>query len=125
MVEDAATAALLLVFLASAVERGVEVALAPLEGWQSVPLRRALAVTLSLGLGAAIAFGLRLDLIGPLLESQALTATQGRAATALALAGGAAPVHELIRLIEEAKTARKAVSNDETGPPFDKLRTSG
>ena len=108
MIDDVATAMVLLLFLAAAVERGVEVALAPLEAWQSLPARRSLAVALSLALGAGIAFGLRLDLIGPLLESGALTATQGKAATALALAGGSAPAHELIRLIEEAKTARKA-----------------
>ena len=108
MIEDAAMATVLLLFLAAAVERGVEVALAPLEAWGSLPARRSLAVALSLVLGAGIAFGLGLDLIGPLLDTDVLTATQGRAATALALAGGSAPAHELIRLIEEAKAARKA-----------------
>jgi len=43
-----------------------------------------------------------------LLGDAALTAAQGRAATALALAGGAAPAHELIRLVEEAKERAKA-----------------
>jgi len=119
---DAASAAILLVFLSAAVERTVELVLSalvirPFDGAQGgqaqderaqVALRRVIAVALSLAAGAGFAFGLGLDLVGPLLGDAGLTAAQGRAATALALAGGAAPAHELIRLVEEAKERAKS-----------------
>jgi hypothetical protein len=106
MLDDAVTAIVLLLFLATAVERTVEVALAPFEGWGGPALRKVVAAGLALAAGAGFAFGLELDLVGPLLRTEAgegLTAAQGRAATAIALAGGSAPAHELIRLIEETK----------------------
>ncbi|MPZ48347.1 MAG: hypothetical protein GEU75_03385 [Dehalococcoidia bacterium] len=111
MLDDTATAIVLLLFLSAAVERGVEVVLSALDGWQAPAQRRLLAVGLSAALSAAIAFGLELDLIGPLLSEEALTLTQARAATAIALAGGSGPAHELIRLIEEAKARLKAGSS--------------
>jgi hypothetical protein len=109
MLDDAGTALVLLLFLSAAVERAVEVALSPFEAWPAKGTRRAVAIALSLAVASGIAFGLRLDLAGPLLNQEALTETQALAATAIALAGGSAPAHELIRLIEEAKTRMKAV----------------
>ncbi len=113
MTSDATSAAVLLLFLSAAVERTVEVLLSalvlrePQDERMSAALRRVIAVALSLVAGAGFAFGLGLDLVGPLLGDAGLTAAQGRAATALALAGGAAPAHELIRLVEEAKEKAK------------------
>ena len=103
-----ATATLLLLFFAAAIERAVELVIAVLPEDRGVALRRLVAVTLAIGFGGGLAFGLELDLVGPLLGDEGgLSAAQGRAATALALAGGAAPAHELIRLIEEKKTRAK------------------
>ncbi len=66
-----------------------------------------LAVGLSLAFASIFAFGLHLDLVGLLVGQGALTSMQGRAVTALALGGGSAPAHGLIRLIEEAKNGAK------------------
>ncbi len=108
MLDAAAIALVLLLFLAVAVERAVEVLLAPLEGRQGPRLRRLTALALSLCLALALVFGLQLDLVAPLLGEEAgLSASQGRTLTAIAVAGGSAPAHELIRLIEEAKTRAK------------------
>src|SRR3990172_1089212 len=121
MTSDPLAATILLLFLSTAVERTVEVLSAlvsslrsgqalrePQDEWTGTALKRVVAVALSLAAGAGFAFGLGLDLVSPLLGDAALTAAQGRAATALALAGGAAPAHELIRLVEEAKERAKA-----------------
>ena len=122
MTSDPLAATILLLFLSTAVERTVEVVLSvlvpslrsgqalrePQDERTGPALRRVVAVALSLAVGAGFAFGLGLDLVSPLLGDAALTAAQGRAATALALAGGAAPAHELIRLVEEAKERAKA-----------------
>jgi len=122
MTSDPLAATILLLFLSTAVERTVEVVLSvlvpslrsgqalrePQDERTGPALRRVVAVALSLAAGAGFAFGLGLDLVSPLLGDAALTAAQGRAATALALAGGAAPAHELIRLVEEAKQRAKA-----------------
>jgi len=122
MTSDPLAATILLLFLSTAVERTVEVVLSvlvpslrsgqalrePQDERTGPALRRVVAVALSLAAGAGFAFGLGLDLVSPLLGDAALTAAQGRAATALALAGGAAPAHELIRLVEEAKERAKA-----------------
>jgi len=122
MTSDPLAATILLLFLSTAVERTVEVVLSalvpslrsgqalrePQDEWTGTALKRVVAVALSLAAGAGFAFGLGLDLVSPLLGDAALTAAQGRAATALALAGGAAPAHELIRLVEEAKERAKA-----------------
>jgi hypothetical protein len=107
MLDEAATAMVLLFFLAAAVERGVEVAFSAFGAWGSPDQRRLAAVILSAALASGAAFGLQLDLCGPLLGEGALTPAQGKAATAIALAGGSAPVHELVRLIEESKTRVK------------------
>ena len=107
MLDGAGAALVLLIFLSTAIERGIEIVLAPLEGW-TAPSRRVLAVGLALVLGAAIAYGLQLDLVGPLLAGGGLSTVQARGVTAIALAGGSAPAHELLRLIEEAKTRVKA-----------------
>src|SRR5687767_8533229 len=107
MIADAATAAVLLTFLSVAIERAVEVALAIVpEG--PTPVRRLVAVGLSLGFSAALAFGLGFDLVSSFLEPGTLTTRQGRGLTAIALAGGSAPAHELLRLIEEAKLRVKS-----------------
>src|SRR3972149_2207632 len=120
MTSDPLAATILLLFLSTAVERTVEVVLSvlvpslrsgqalrePQDERTGPALRRVVAVALSLAAGAGFAFGPRL--VSPLLGDAALTAAQGRAATALALAGGAAPAHELIRLVEEAKQRAKA-----------------
>ena len=99
---------ILLLFLSVAVERAVEVVIAPLEGRQGPALRRLTALGLSLCLGLGLVFGLQLGLVAPLLGDEAgLSLTQGRALTAIAVAGGSAPAHELIRLIEETKTRAK------------------
>lgn len=102
MLNDASSAAVLLTFLSLAIERGVEVLLGfssgGAKGW-----RRAVAVSLSLSLSLALAFGLRLDLISILLPASQLNPSQAQALTAIALAGGSAPAHELIRLLEEAR----------------------
>src|SRR3990170_5575670 len=122
MTSDPLAATILLLFLSTAVERTVEVVLSvlvpslrsgqalrePQDERAGPALRRVVAVALSLAAGAGFAFGLGLDLVSPLLGDAALTAAQGRAATALALAGGAAPAHELIRLVEEAEQRGKA-----------------
>jgi hypothetical protein len=104
-------AIVLLVFLAVAIERAVEIVLAPFEGRHSTAVRRFFAMVMASALAVAIAFGLGLDLVSPLLNSETGEATtvgdRGRALTAIALAGGSAPVHELIRLIEEAKARAK------------------
>ena len=110
MPDDAAIALVLLLFLSAAVERAVEVAVAPIEGWSSAAARRALAIGVSVAAGAAIAYGLQLDLAGALLGGDRLTSMQGRGVTAIALAGGSGPVNELVRLIEEAKRRSKAGS---------------
>ena len=102
MPDAAGIAIVLLLFLAAAIERVIEVALSPLESW-SRDGRRAVAVGASLLCGVAIAFGLQLDLVRPLLGDDVLTPTQGRGVTAMALAGGSSPVHELVRLVEELK----------------------
>jgi hypothetical protein len=104
--DDAGVALVLLLFLSAAVERAVEVALSPLEGWSSTG-RRAVAIGASLLCGVALAFGLQLDLVGPLLEEGVLSPMQGRGVTAIALAGGSGPVHELVRLLEEMKQRSK------------------
>ena len=106
MLEETASTSVLLLFLAAAVERTVEIALAPF-GQANVALKRAVAVGLSLVIGAGLAFGLQVDLVGPLVGEGRVTPEQGRAVTAIALAGGSAPVHELIRLLEEAKGRMK------------------
>ncbi len=104
MPDAAAVAFVLLLFLAVAIERAVEVILAPLEGRGAPSLRRLAAF----GLALALVFGLQLDIVGPLFgEGGGLGAAQGRALTAIAVAGGSAPAHELIRLIEEAKARAK------------------
>jgi hypothetical protein len=105
MPDAAGIAIVLLLFLAAAIERVIEVALSPLEGW-SRDGRRAVAVAAALICGLTIAFGLRLDLVSPLIGQEVLTPTQGRGVTAIALAGGSGPVHELIRLVEEMKRSR-------------------
>src|SRR5687768_7995665 len=107
MIADAATAALILTFLSIAIERGVEVVMATTPAG-ATSVRRLAAIGLSLAFAAAIAFGLGLDLVSALLEPGTLTGAQGRALTAIALAGGSAPAHELLRLIEEAKLRVKA-----------------
>ncbi len=107
MLDDAATAMVLLLFLSAAIERGVEVVISPFGDGVGLPLKRLVAVVLSLALASALAFGLGLDLVGPLLGSGSVGAAEGRALTAIALAGGSAPVHELLRLIEEAKKQAK------------------
>jgi hypothetical protein len=110
MTNDFGMTAILLLFLAAAIERTVEVLIAPFDQ-ASVAFKRGVAIGLSLAIGAGLAFGLQLDLVGPLTGAAGLTAMQGRAATAIALAGGSAPIHELIRLLEEAKTRLKAGSS--------------
>lgn len=107
MLDEAATAVVLLLFLTTAVERTVEVMLAPFDGIGAAR-KRLMAVALSLIVGGAIAFGLELDLVGALLGERSLSQGQGYAATAIALAGGSAPAHELIRLVEEMKAAKVA-----------------
>ena len=111
MLENAATAVVLLLFLSAAVERGVEVAMTALETTLAPSSRLLAAVTLSTLLGLAIAFGLQLDLVSALLAEDTLTPSQGRGVTAIALAGGSGPAHELIRLLEEAKGRLKAPAN--------------
>ena len=109
MLDAAAVAFVLLLFLAVAIERAVEVILAPLEGRGAPSLRRLAALGLSLCLALALVFGLELDIVGPLLgDGGGLGAAQGRALTAIAVAGGSAPAHELIRLVEEAKARAKS-----------------
>jgi len=112
MLDEAATAIVLLFFLAAAVERGVEVALSAFEAWGMPNQRRLAAVILSAAVAAGITFGLNLDLCGLLLGDGALTPAQGKAVTAIALAGGSAPVHELVRLVEEAKLRVKSGAED-------------
>ena len=102
MPDAAGIAVVLLLFLSAAIERVIEVALSPLEGWPRDG-RRAVAVGASMLCGLTIAFGLQLDLVSPLLGDDVLTSTQGRGVTAIALAGGSGPVHELVRLVEELK----------------------
>ena len=60
MLDSTAVAIVLLVFLAAAIERAVEIVLAPLEGRQSTAVRRFFAMTLASALAVAIAFGLGL-----------------------------------------------------------------
>jgi hypothetical protein len=109
MIDNAAAAAVLLLFLSTAIERAVEVALAGLEDRGGPTFRRGVATMLALLAAAALSFGLGLDLVGPLLPASSLTSLQGQSLTAIALAGGSAPAHELLRLLEEAKNRLKAV----------------
>ena len=117
---EEASSLVLLPFLAAAVERTVEIVMAALPPGLARSTRRLIAVGLSLASAAAVAFWLELDLVGGLLAPSGLTATQGRALTALALAGGSAPVHALLTLIEEAR-GRLALND----PPSARLRRSG
>ncbi len=113
MLDDAVVASVLLLFLATAVERGVETLLAAAGGFLPAgsDTRKAVAIVLAMALGSGIAFGLEMDLVRPLLGG-GLSATQGRALTAIAPGGGSAPAHELLRLLEEAKGRLKAPDND-------------
>jgi hypothetical protein len=63
MTNDFGMTAVLLLFLAAAIERTVEVLIAPFDQ-ASVALKRGVAIALSLAIGAGLAFGLRLDLVG-------------------------------------------------------------
>ena len=100
----------LLIMLAAGVERLTEGVMA-LVADQGRPrwnpgTRRGLAIVVSVGFGALIAFGLGVELVSPLVGYD--LGRGGYLATAFALAGGAGPVHELVRLLEEAKNRRKA-----------------
>jgi hypothetical protein len=110
MLDDAATAMVLLLFLSAAVERAVEVALMPLEELKlSQRKRRLLGLGLAVAAGFGLAYAVPLDLVGPLLDG-GLSGAEGRTITAIALGGGAAPVHELLRLLEELKKRQKGAA---------------
>jgi hypothetical protein len=102
----------LLPFLAAAIERIVEIispALASI-GLNTTELKRIGGLVIAAALAALITYVLDFDLVSPLLKEGSVTADQGKALTLIALAGGSAPVHELIRLIEEAKKNNKAIN---------------
>jgi len=116
---DATSTFVIIVFLATAIERTIEAVINPwfdalekgkygLPTWKPGPLvRRVVGVVLGLGAGFAIAFGLGLDLFNPLLGNAglkyALNTVQAKTFTGILLGGGSAPAHELIRYVEEKK----------------------
>lgn len=112
---DAATAMVLLLFLSAGVERFVEALMVVLDGllddgeaWRP-GVRKGAAIVLSLFTGLAVAWPLDVDLISPVVGLQLPPATV-TTATVFALAGGAGPVHELVRWLEEAKRAKGATA---------------
>ncbi len=100
----------LLAALASAAERATEIALNAL--WpdpKRMPGLRRLAATAMCALaGLVMAAGLQIDLAAGLPGYDALAHWQRLALTALLIGGGAAPVHELVRYVEERKRALQA-----------------
>lgn len=118
MPNDTVFVLVLLPFLAAAIERTVEIVMGPLgsfiDDWkkakpedQRVAWKRFLGFAIALILAALLAFGLDLDFVRPLLGESGLTTDEAKCLTAIALAGGSAPAHELIRLAEEAKKKAK------------------
>jgi hypothetical protein len=112
---DGTSTFVIIVFLATAIERAIEATINPLfdalsngkyglPQWQPGELvKRFLALVLGLGGGFAIALGLKLDLINPLLTQSALNSEQAKILTGILLGGGSAPAHEIIRYVEEKK----------------------
>lgn len=116
---DGTSTFVIIVFLATAIERTIEAVMTPLfdalkDGKYGLPewkagelVKRFAGVVLGLGAGFAVAFGLGLDLFTPLLQTlgpeQALHSAQAKIFTGILLGGGSAPAHELIRYVEEKK----------------------
>jgi len=115
----------LVIFLATAIERIVELITDTIDlvvGWMNKEVlkadlfktaKRVVAYGLALGGGAIVAYGVDLDLIRPLLDlvpddTATFSNSEAKFLTMVLLAGGAAPAHELIKLVTNKKEESEA-----------------
>ena len=104
--------------LALLVERLTEQILAVLEQFLNDRIKQAVALALTLGLGLLASFIFDFQLISQLLPGLSLSGTEDKFLTGLALAGGAAPAHELMRYVAEKKNkAKKEAASDADATP--------
>jgi hypothetical protein len=101
---DSSATIVLLPFLAAFVERIVEI-ISPVFTGLSNEAKKVAGLVLAAIAAAILTFALDLDLVSSLIGG--LSDFQAKALTTIAIAGGSAPVHELIRLAEEAKNKAK------------------
>jgi hypothetical protein len=101
---DFGTALVLLLFLAAAMERLTEAVMALLTpiGFER-EVRTGLAVVISLLFALTFVQVWSIDLVSPMVGYYLGDA--GKMLTAFALGGGAGPIHQLVRWLEEARRA--------------------